>query len=396
MKKIWSLLIVIILINFILGNFCYATSDEVDTGFFSKLEGLELPVSNESITSMMDEGKADGQEIKPTNLGFGTIMGYVAGLINVFPLTIYVLMSVVTVTDSSNTWQDSLFFSIDKVVFDRVAIFNANFFEFGNYKIGFGNNTETIAANEANTKLKESVAEWFYICRLLAIIISLGTLLVVGIGMALSTIASDKAKYKKMLIAWVEGLIILFLLQYIIMALLEIGKFFNDVCFTLRGFLIQSGEQSFEEFYVNELFNIIKQASGFRLAQYSVMFWALVYVQVKFFLTYMWRFLSIGFLIAISPFITVTYPIDKMGDNRAQGFSKWMQEFMVNVFIQPLHAIIYLVFVFSAGEIAKNLPIVGIIILLALGRVEKIVKSIFSMRGMVSIKSMDGLLKKKK
>ena len=63
------------------------------------------------------------------------------------------------------------------------------------------------------------------------------------------------------------------------------------------------------------------------------------------------RFLMVGFLIVISPLITITYSIDKAGDGKAQAFSTWLKEFMVNILIQPLHALIYLVFVLMAKRL---------------------------------------------
>ena len=51
-----------------------------------------------------------------------------------------------------------------------------------------------------------------------------------------------------------------------------------------------------------------------------------------------------------------------------------MREFMVNVFIQPLHAMLYMVFMYSAGEIAKVAPIFAILFFMGLSRGEKICK----------------------
>ena len=103
---------------------------------------------------------------------------------------------------------------------------------------------------------------------------------------------------------------------------------------------------------------------------------------------YLKRFFAVAFLTVISPLITITYSIDKAGDGKAQAFSAWIQEYTVNMLIQPLQAFIYLIFAFSANEIAKASPIVGIIFLLSLTRAEKIVKTIFNLRNMVSISTM--------
>ena len=63
---------------------------------------------------------------------------------------------------------------------------------------------------------------------------------------------------------------------------------------------------------------------------------------------------------------------------------------MVNIFIQPLHAILYLVFVVTAHKIAELAPVMAIIFLFGLSRGEKIVKDLFSMRGRSSISSIAG------
>lgn len=107
----------------------------------------------------------------------------------------------------------------------------------------------------------------------------------------------------------------------------------------------------------------------------------LVYYQVKFFIVYFKRLLEVGFLISISPLVTITYPIDKVGDERAQAYKAWLTRIIYNIFIQLIHAIVYVVFIFSAAEIAKTVPIVGILFLTTLSRTEKIIKTTFGLKG---------------
>ena len=52
---------------------------------------------------------------------------------------------------------------------------------------------------------------------LIVLSILLCVLIYVGIRMAISTVASDKAAYKKMLVDWACSLALIFLLQYIIL-----------------------------------------------------------------------------------------------------------------------------------------------------------------------------------
>ncbi|MBR6033570.1 MAG: hypothetical protein IKP28_02355 [Clostridia bacterium] len=94
---------------------------------------------------------------------------------------------------------------------------------------------------------------------------------------------------------------------------------------------------------------------------------------------YLKRMLMVGFLIVISPLITITYSIDKAGDNQAQAYQTWMKEFLVNVFIQPLHALIFIVFMYSIYGIMERAPLLAILFISALSRGEGIVRKIFKM-----------------
>ncbi len=107
-------------------------------------------------------------------------------------------------------------------------------------------------------------------------------------------------------------------------------------------------------------------------------------MEIKFLWTYTRRFFMIGFLIAIAPLVTITYPIDKAGDGKAQAFSNWLKEFILNVLIQPLHAIIYLVIVVTANNIAAKSPIVAIALLLSMGTVEKMVRVVFNINDSIT------------
>lgn len=256
------------------------------------------------------------------------------------------------------------------------------------YIVGFGDNYEEISLNESNIVFKKSIAEWFIICKMIATAMGLGVLIYIGIRMALSTVASDQAKYKKMLISWVESMVILFTLQYIIQALIYLGNIFTNVCVYFR-IWIEKGEIGFEDYIIQMLVTSLTEMAGFSVAFYSILFCFLVYAQIKFFWTYLKRFLMIGFLIAIAPLITITYSIDKVGDEKAQAFAVWFKELLVNIFIQPLHAMIYLVFIFTAGEIGKKAPLVALIFLMSMGRVEKMVKTVFSIRELTSLRSID-------
>ncbi len=239
------------------------------------------------------------------------------------------------------------------------------------------------------SSIKTYVAKWFIILRLLAVALSLVILIYVGIRMALSTLAEDKAKYKKMLMAWVEGIVILFLMQYIIAIMLNIGKTFGNIIYDIRCELDSNQQMSFETDIIDKIFSLMCVTSGWNYVVYSIIYWALIFIQTKFLLFYLKRLITVGFLILIAPAVTITYPIDKIGDGKAQAFTVWFSELAVNILIQPIHALIYLVFMYTAGEIAKQSILVAAVFLFSLTKVEKYILHLFNLKNVVSLRPVD-------
>lgn len=66
---------------------------------------------------------------------------------------------------------------------------------------------------------------------------------------------------------------------------------------------------------------------------------------------------------------------------------------MVNVFIQPFHAIWYFIMMNSAYVIFEKAPILALVFIVALSRGEKIVKQMFGLRGKKSIHSISDTFK---
>lgn len=399
-KLVTILLIAVIVFNFIGTSFVYA--DEPDDSAVSLPESNgEGEITGEQYQQLADNGTDDeGNKAEVTPSILGTIFQSISLMLNSFPMTVNALMTHLAKnpTGTEDPLKEaveyvvdlvdvSTYFSIQRTVFNEVALFNIDVFNMDStYKVGIGDKEQEIHQTPALINLKESTAKWFYICRLLAIMINLCVLIYVGIRMAISTVATEEARYKKMLISWAESMVILFFLQYIMTFAIQLGNIVLNIIYNLREGL---NSESFEEVIMAKIFRFLSESSGMQTFMYSVFFWFLVLMQAKFFLTYLKRVLSVMFLTIISPFITVTFPIDKMGDNKAQAFDTWMKEYIINISLQPIHAAIYLVFVFTAGEIAATAPFVAMVFLLVLGRLEKIVRDVFGITNATSIKNFD-------
>jgi hypothetical protein len=169
----------------------------------------------------------------------------------------------------------------------------------------------------------------------------------------------------------------------------------TNIFFNMEQALLASGStEVFETTIRWELLTGLFDMTGMELTIWSIMYWVLLFTQLKLFWLYMKRVLMTGFLIVISPLITITYALDKVGDVKAQSFFVWFKEFTVNVLIQPLHALIYMVFILTANELAKTAPLLALLFLMSMGSVERMVKVIFNLRGLVTLRGINKFMKK--
>lgn len=297
----------------------------------------------------------------------GTVIDGVVGLLTTvvrIPLLLIVMAFQIIMTGIAMLGGSNIegILTPDDLFFNRVGLTNIDFFDFsGNASV-----IQTIRIN---------VATWYYVLRILSIIILLAVLIYVGIRMAISTVASDQAQYKRMLIDWAVSFALVFFLNYIIMFTIEANN-------ALVGLLEGPVRTKIGVGITTQL--AIRSAIGVATVSWGslIVYAMLVGMTTAFLFSYIKRMLTIGFLIIISPLITITYSIDKIKDGRAQALETWLREFMFTVLIQPFHCIIYIVFVSSAIDLLSwegSIPkmVLAIVCMSFIWKAEKIVKEIF-------------------
>lgn len=225
-----------------------------------------------------------------------------------------------------------------EIFFNKVQLFDINFFDFS------GLNTD-----DAVYIIRTQVAKWFYIMRLLAVSGLLLILLYVGIRMALTSIAEDKAKYKQMLIDWATSLVLVFMLQYIIIFTININNAIVDA--------IAGAANGTSTYTSDEISKVIRDIAlnglGITTSSLSstVVYCLIVWQTLGFVIAYLNRTIKIAFLIIISPLISITYAVDKMGDGKSQALNAWLKEFVFTILLQPFHCVIYISLVSMAFEL---------------------------------------------
>lgn len=278
----------------------------------------------------------------------------------------------------------------------NVSALDANFFETKtDHSNELGGNGKSIIE-----QLKGTVSKWYVALRNIAIVGLLSVLLYIGIRIVISSSAGDKAKYKQFFVDWVVALCLIFFLHYIMAFTMTMSETITDVLsgddssqgrikqVNIR--LIDENGNAFSDGGVPIEFSSnftgvarIKAdyaSSSLRMG-YSILYIALTVYTVYFAFVYLKRLLMLAFFTMIAPLVALTYPLDKIKDGKAQAFNYWFKEYMFYALLQPMHMLLYTVFVSSALSVASNNLLYAIVALAFIVPAEKIVKQMFGIKG---------------
>ena len=280
----------------------------------------------------------------------------------------------------------------------NVSALDANFFKTENdHKQELGGSSKSIVE-----KLRGTVSTWYVALRDIPRVGLLSALLYIRIRIVISSSAGDKAKYKQFFVDWVVALCLIFFMHYIMAFTMTMSETVTDVLAgntTSQGRIQQviveltdkTGNNTFTE--TNGV--AIKFKSNFTgLARikadydsislkigYTILYIALTVYTVYFAFVYLKRLLMLAFFTMIAPLVALTYPLDKIKDGKAQAFNYWFKEYMFYALLQPMHMLLYTVFVSSALSVAANNLLYAIVALAFIVPAEKIVKQMFGIKG---------------
>ena len=252
------------------------------------------------------------------------------------------------------------------------------------FKVNFFSSSD--GESKLSKNLKEDVAKLYYAIRNVAIASMLVILIYTGIRMAISSVAESKAKYKQMLISWLSAFVILMTLPYIMSAI-------SLACDAVMGFLERivislSGDEvrDFEEELI--MARTEESAKGWNLLISSIAYWVVVFYQVKFYYMYFKRIFATAFLIGISPLVLVQHAFDKVSGGGGGAFNAWLKELALNMAMQPLHAMIYSIFISITFNIMTTAPLLAIIFFATMSRAERVVRGMLQVKNTTTVTSM--------
>ena len=250
-------------------------------------------------------------------------------------------------------------------------------------------------------QLRDTVATWYVALRNIAIVGLLSALLYIGIRIVISSSAGDKAKYKQFFVDWVVALCLIFFLHYIMAFTMTMSETVTDVLAgdrTNQGRIKEvnirltetDGTTTFKDAGTEVCFSsnftgVARMKADYQGGTlkigYSILYIALTVYTVYFAFVYLKRLLMLAFFTMIAPLVALTYPLDKIRDGKAQAFNYWFKEYMFYALLQPMHMLLYTVFVSSALSVAANNLLYAIVALAFIVPAEKIVKQMFGIKG---------------
>lgn len=282
----------------------------------------------------------------------------------------------------------NMLYSPENIFANNIAALDVNFLRQNTYTSVYvsGESEFEKAAEEksisAVEKLRGTIASWYKSFRNIAVVGLLSVLIYLGIRILISSAASDKAKYKESLQDWLVALCLVFIIHFIMSAVLMI----TDKCTDLFGSSIDEGitvQVGNDTPFRTNLMGLVRfkaqSKNATTTAAYTIVYVALVIYTFIFTFMYLKRFLYMAFFTMIAPLVALTYPIDRAGDGKAQAFNMWFKEYTMNAIIQPVHLIIYTVFVTSATELATDNPLYALVAIYFLIPAEKFIKRMFGL-----------------
>lgn len=238
-------------------------------------------------------------------------------------------------------------------------------------------------------KMRNIISTWYNATREIALVGLLCVLVYIAIKGMISGSAGDKAKYKKMLFDWLTAMIIVMTLHYIIALTLttteQITKIFETKIIDEEGI----------DIVFSELRNKIGDEDFMTNLLNTVMYYYLVFMTINYTIVYFKRVVYMAFLTMIAPLIGLTYPLDKIKDGQAQAFTKWIREFIFNALLQPLHLLLYYIFIGSAvmSEFAIKNPFFALVVLSFIKPAEKILRKMFGFDKAGKLGNLEAALK---
>lgn len=289
----------------------------------------------------------------------------------------------------------------DTVIFNKMALFDANFI-----------NPEPTTASPIYA-IRTTISSVYDSFVIIAVALFTIIAMVIGIKLALATIASEKAKYKQAIGCWISGIILLVCLKWVLAGMFKINEEIVQRVYEIS----TRSEMKFEVFslatipLVGSTISTIMSWFG---ANASAVSWGSVPGYLGLVLKYLLEGLGGNFVGSLVAFVVLgqtfaiisvylkrvfyclllglvgplVVAVDTFNRSMGKGsgiLSNWLKQLALTIFMQSFHAVFLLVLVNFMVNIGNNLnnqymsSLIIIILTAGLVKFEKLFKQLFGM-----------------
>lgn len=398
--KITIILALIVSLNFIAPKYSFAGVEDIAGGLLKEVVQLFAAIGDVVMgglnhfmlgTAGVSSAMLDQHDI---NLEEGSGSWLVTGISSDAPTVDlnqekYAMDEKTFLLDADEFKIPNMLYSPENIFANNIAVLDINFLNPNEYQsvVIEGENmeqAEKMSQSAAGGELQKVISSWYKAFRNIAIVGLLSVLVYLGIRILISSTATDKAKYKESLKDWAVALCLVFVIHFIMSGILMATSAFNNLFGASidEGIIVKTTASDGDSLtFKTNLIGLARfKAQGDQWQDatvYTIIYLALVIYTVIFTVIYFKRFLWMAFFTMIAPLVALTYPIDRAGDGHAQAFNLWFKEYTMNAILQPVHLILYTVFVSSAIDLATDNPIYAIVAIAFLLPAEKFIKKMF-------------------
>ena len=242
---------------------------------------------------------------------------------------------------------------------------------------------ETRQYKSTAAQLRNTIGTWYKALRRIALVGLLSVLVYIGIRILIGSPSPEKqSKYKQMLTDWLVAMCLLFTLHYLMAFIVTMVQEISA--------LFGMGET---DTLLASVRNKIEVADSWDLVIGPVILYIVLCIYTLIFtVQYIKRVIYIGFFTMIAPLVTLTYPLDKINDGKAQAFNMWMREYIFNSLLQVVHLLIYTILVSSALALVDMYPLYAIVVIGFMTQGEKLIRKMFGFETSTSVGTLQSFV----
>ena len=219
-----------------------------------------------------------------------------------------------------------------QVIAFNVETFIFNKFNLTSLKMFTGGSRDTLSDTFVNP-----IAKWFVILFGLAILLEIIVLIYIAINSVIKSLRHDPKKgyeVKNMMKNFILGIVVLFGMGIFIIAVITLNNTIVSILANATG--MSSALHSLTNKVALDVLSVDATKGTVAMLMYII----LATMGFVFFSYYLKRLLKVSFLILLSPIVAVTFAIDRTKGGAKQLIT-WTKMFVFTVFIQSVHALLY-------------------------------------------------------